>query len=152
MAIRPKHLLFIEPQRPPGVYPVLDGYTVRMVAALRKAKRGTLMGDQFRTGGGWKGVHTCSCGVNSGNCDLLLENGMVTNSLAAHYLAWHRDEVPAAELRKVAALPPGGVVLTPADVPFPPAPEEPVDPGGLVLVYGSPHWPGAERFTRRRRR
>ena len=33
--------------------------------------------------------------------DFLLPNGLVTNSLCVHYLAYHRDEVPPSELAKI---------------------------------------------------
>lgn len=153
--IKPNGLLFIEPKGRASPVALIDAYTRRMVAAMRNARRGTWTGDGFHVGGGWKGWHTCSCGARSGNQDLLLSNGAVTNSLASHYLAYHRGEVPAAELRKVAALPDGEVVPQPFEIEPPlldTTLQEGVDPGGPVLVYGSPNWPGAERFTRRRRR
>ena len=42
--------------------------------------------------------------MNSDNTDYILLNGQQTNSLCIHYLAFHRDEVPAEELAKVTAL------------------------------------------------
>jgi len=132
-------LLYIEPSDRVSTTPVLDSLTRRMAAAFRKAQRGTWSGspdafalamrilerirpsrrepprpaELFSRGPGWLGWHDCACGVMSSNQDYLLENGQVTNSLCVHYLAWHRDEVPAAELRKVAALPEvDGIVLT----------------------------------------
>ncbi len=98
-------LLFIEPHGPASATPVVDGYTQRMTAALVQAVKGTGTGRQFRPGSGYRGWHNCSCGAMSSNCNYLLSNGMVTNSLCVHYLASHRAAVPAAELRKVAALP-----------------------------------------------
>lgn len=57
-----------------------------MAAALRSATPG----DAYR---GW---HTCSCGAMSDN---------VTNSLAVHYLARHRGEVPPEDVAAARMMP-----------------------------------------------
>lgn len=101
-----KGLLFIEPQGPASAEPVIDEPTKRMAAALNDSVGGT--GDtqaNFRPGGGWRGWHDCVCGAASSNKNYLLSDGQVTNSLCVHYLAYHRGEVPGAELRKVRDLP-----------------------------------------------
>lgn len=90
-----KNILMIEPSAKTSVQPVIDELTRKMTAAMRKATYS----------GGYRGVHECACGEMSGNKDLFLENGQMTNSLAVHYLAFHRDAVPASELDKVRALP-----------------------------------------------
>lgn len=95
-------LLFIEPKNPASIHPVVDELTQRMAAALNDGTRK----------GCWKGVHTCVCGAESTNCNYLLSDGQVTNSLAVHYLAYHRDEVPKSELRKVRNLPEQGTEPT----------------------------------------
>ena len=101
-----KDLLFIEPNGHASADPVIDSLTRRMTAALNGSTGGTSDGGGiFHPGGGWRGVHTCVCGVNSWNQDFQLEDGTVTNSLCVHYLAHHRDEVPESELAKVRALP-----------------------------------------------
>jgi hypothetical protein len=102
-----KGLLFIEPTQPASKEPVIDGLTRRMTAALNGSVGGTNDGWQgaFRPGGGWRGVHTCVCGVNSSNRNFQLEDGTITNSLCIHYLAHHRDEIPKSELDKVRSLP-----------------------------------------------
>lgn len=95
-------LLFIEPQRE-AQPPVIDDATKRMVVALRSA--------QSRSG--YRGAHTCRCGAVSDNVDHVVGHrtgaGVVklftTNSLAVHYLACHRDEVPPDELADVLSLP-----------------------------------------------
>ena len=48
-----------------------------------------------------RGVHSCACHVNSANYDFELAEGMYTNTLAAHYMLYHRSEVPAQEIEKV---------------------------------------------------
>lgn len=90
-----KHLLFIEPERGDLHEPVLDLITRGTVKVLSLAKPGQ----------SYKGWHTCACGAHSGSTELWVEgpNGPVlTNSLAVHYVAFHRDEVPRSELKKMA--------------------------------------------------
>jgi hypothetical protein len=41
------------------------------------------------------------CGERSSNKDYLLENGMITNSLASFYLRWYRFDIPEIEMNKV---------------------------------------------------
>ena len=86
--------LYIEPQEAPSPEPIIDTLTKKMAAAFLKATPGP----------GYRGVHRCSCGICSSNCDYALPNGEQTNSLSVHYLAYHRQEVPKAQLEKVAAL------------------------------------------------
>ena len=89
-------LLFIEPQREASPVPLVDDATKRMTAALRSAQHG------------YRGIHTCRCGAQSDNVDHFIFNTdprFTTNSLAVHYLAQHRDEVPPDELANVLTLP-----------------------------------------------
>jgi hypothetical protein len=80
---------------------------------------------------GYKGWHTCSCNAGSDNKDYLLktadpdavvkvfktskdffhnseqyseEQAVITNNLALHYVAFHRDEIPVQELEKISLL------------------------------------------------
>ncbi len=51
-----------------------------------------------------KGLHFCNCGVHSGNAILEVTiNGKQyeTNSLALHYIKYHRSEVPQSEIDKI---------------------------------------------------
>lgn len=95
-----RHLLFIAPRGLGTAEPLIDEYTRRMAGALRVAR---LAPRKL-----WKrGFHTCVCRMQSGHIDLFVattSGELVTNSLAVHYLAHHRDEVPAAELAKVLTL------------------------------------------------
>jgi hypothetical protein len=65
-----------------------------------------------------RGHHGCTgrgCRAVSDNVTHLVD-GYATNSLAVHYLAHHRDEVPRGELAKVAALNGPDVEPTPAQL------------------------------------
>ena len=88
-------LLYIEPQGPPSALPLIDALTRKMAAAFRQAES---TGDRYR------GFHICRCGgAHSDNTDWILPSDEQTNSLCVHYLAFHRDEVPAWQLAKIAA-------------------------------------------------
>jgi hypothetical protein len=91
-------LLFIEPKNLPTDDPVIDELTMRMAAALRKA---TEPSRYFQLG-----FHRCVCGALSEAQDKILANDWTTNTLCVHYLAYHRSEVPEADLEMVRALPP----------------------------------------------
>lgn len=98
-------LLFIKPQNPPSEEPLVDGLTAKVVAALREAEAGVFVQGQFLPGASPKGMHLCSCRAASTAQDYRLPGGEVTNSLAGHYLAWHRSEVPPLQLARVGKLP-----------------------------------------------
>lgn len=51
----------------------------------------------------YKGVHVCSCGAESGSQDIELPACSITNSLAVHYLAYHRHEIGKDEIGRVLA-------------------------------------------------
>jgi len=87
-------LLFLEPKKKTSKEPLVDEATRKVTAAFRVATPGPM----------YRGVHRCSCGVLSSNRNYTLPNGLVTNSLCVHYLAYHRDEVPATEMEKVLKL------------------------------------------------
>lgn len=97
-------ILYIEPAKARAAEPLIDELTMLMAGALRAAESGTGTSQDFSTGGGYRGWHTCACGAMSSNCEYRLPGGEVTNSLATHYLALHRDEVPEDQLAKVRAL------------------------------------------------
>ena len=99
--------LFIQPIRPPTNEPLIDELTMRMTSALRRASwpRYTFCG-----------VHVCMCGAVSAPKDGVLGNGAVTNTLCVHYLAYHRAEVPIAELDAVPELPASAEVPSPEEL------------------------------------
>lgn len=93
-------LLMIEPTGPASAAPVMDELTYKMRRALANERLSDYV---------YKGWHTCVCGVCSDNNDhfvATVDGGeYLTNSLAVHYLMFHRDEVPESELEKVRSLP-----------------------------------------------
>ena len=88
--------LMIEPQNA-ATEPIRDDLTAATDILLSLAEKGTA----------WRGWHTCVCGATSGNCDLYVIIGVkkyLTNSLAAHYVACHRDEIPREQMVLVYSL------------------------------------------------
>lgn len=86
-------LLMIEPTSRVKEPAVNDAYTAKMEMLLKKATKGPF----------YKGFHICACGERSSNCDFYIGK-YTTNSLAAHYLRYHRSEVPASEIEKLRKL------------------------------------------------
>ena len=107
-------MLYINPSARTSEEPVLDELTMKMTAAFRQARKGTV----------WRGFHSCRCQARSTSCDYILPNGEQTNSLCIHYLAWHREQVPQAELDKVAALSFGSATPTEDEIVPPGDPNE----------------------------
>ncbi len=102
-----KFLLFIEPDKSErSKEPINDDLTKVMQHALTKAKKGisnySNPNDEpsFSPGANYKGVHYTPCGQTSDSCDYLLENGMITNSLAPYYLQYYRNYIPVTEMEK----------------------------------------------------
>lgn len=94
------HLLFIEPGTAATPEPQIDGLTKRLAAAWLGHDVGHV---------GHRHTHKCVCGARSDNRDhyvrMIDGKRLKTNSLAIHYLAFHRAEVPAAEIAKLDLLP-----------------------------------------------
>lgn len=106
-----KFLLFIEPKKTEkATVPINDDLTKMMEWAIKKAKTGIAnyshAGEEpnFKEGNAWRGMHITDCGQMSGNKEYLLENGMVTNSLAVFYLQYYRNSIPESEMDKVREL------------------------------------------------
>jgi hypothetical protein len=87
-----EHLLFIEPKKSAYKEPVQDELSASMREAMEHARR-----PNYR----YFGYHLCVCGAKSDSTDWILHTGQITNSLAVHYLEYHREEVPPRELEKV---------------------------------------------------
>lgn len=96
-----EHLLFLLPQNAPSAEPVMDDITMLVMNSWAANKKSRYA---------FKGTHRCSCGVGSTNTDHFIgpNYDIVTNSLCLHYVQFHRDEVPQAELDRILTL------LTPA--------------------------------------
>lgn len=103
-------LLFIEPSKE-DKKPTTDKHALRLAKMLRgllyEAKCGTSNYSKldskpvFRYDGAYMGVHTTDCGERSRNFDLMLGNGMITNSLAAFYIENYWDVIPESEKKKL---------------------------------------------------
>jgi hypothetical protein len=89
------HVLFIEPKQPAAEAPIQDELT---------AKMRELMIHAHPSDGHYFGFHQCVCGAKSDTRDWFLATGQKTNSLAVHYLEYHRREVPDSELEKIRML------------------------------------------------
>ena len=104
-----KFLLYIEPKASDKLKDPIDDELVHIMnMALSKAKSGVAGysnidndGSRFSEGSGYRGHHHTECGERSSNCDFLLENGMITNSLSPFYLKWYRYSIPETEMKKV---------------------------------------------------
>ncbi len=106
-----KFLLYIEPNVEDKLTnPIEDKLTKLVEMALSKSERGTANYSdkdnepKFRKGSGYKGTHSSPCGERSSNNDYLLENGMITNSLAPFYLKWYRYSIPENDMLKLKEL------------------------------------------------
>lgn len=90
-------ILMVEPSATITPTPLIDELTRKMTAAWRQCR------DSEH---GYRGFHVCTCGVFSDNKDHWVGNGngLLTNSLCIHYLAFHREDIPQDELDKVCAL------------------------------------------------
>lgn len=111
------YLLYIEPKIEEKLQePIEDELVQLMELALSKAKKGTSIYSNkennglidgkpaFRVESAFKGTHITECGERSSNCDYLLENYMITNSLAPFYLRWYRNSIPKSEMIKLKKL------------------------------------------------
>lgn len=93
-------ILMVEPSANTSAVPLIDELTRRMTAAWRRRRDSEY---------GYRGIHACACGALSDNKDHWVGegDGLLTNSLCIHYLAFHRGDIPQAELDKVRVLPYG---------------------------------------------
>lgn len=91
------YLLFMEPRHGKSAHPIDDALTKAMIALLRTARKEYTLG-----------IYACTgCGAAGDAAEYYVKHDgprMVTHNLAAHYLAWHRAEVPAGEIAKLQAL------------------------------------------------
>ncbi len=88
-------IMMVEPSALSVVTALIDELTRKMTAAWRQRRDSE---------DGYRGFHTCACGALSDNKDHWVGDGLLTNSLCIHYLAFHRDDIPQEELDKVRAL------------------------------------------------
>ncbi len=120
-------ILYIEPSAKTSAEPLIDELTKKMTAALRQGQKGRE----------YRGHHTCKCGAHSTNCDYTLPNGEQTNSLAIHYLSYHREEVPPSQLEKVNLLNYGEAEPTVEELQIPKNKEAGIEIKGGELKHSS---------------
>ena len=100
IALGRDNLLMIHPESAP-TDPIVDTTTMRITSALRRAMFGK---SRFR------GVHHCTglgCRAVSDNREWFIAHDgrkLLTNSLAIHYVACHRRDVPASMLVTINAI------------------------------------------------
>ena len=105
-----KFLLYIEPKKEEkSKEPVIDNITNVLTFALSKAKKGAgnysnRIGVEDFYDTNWRGSHKTECGAPSDNHDYLLENGMITNSLAPFYAMWYRNSIKKNDMDKIEKL------------------------------------------------
>lgn len=123
----PRVILFIQPLKAPTGKPVEDEYTTMLsevmefvssqISVARDKKTGKLVEKNKRWGlvrnnstppftyhVTSKTKRRCVCGAESEDFDVALINHYFTTTLALHYLMWHREEVPEAELEKISLM------------------------------------------------
>jgi hypothetical protein len=123
-----KKLLYIEPKKPKSIVPTIDKYSEKLQRIMAKytppesyisycpdylkhhLTYGALKSDgTFDIGNTFLGTHECICGEQSYCCDILIAGdafmeSIVTNTLAYHYILYHREEVPIEELQIIETL------------------------------------------------
>ena len=94
-------VLYIEPMNEPRKSSISEYRWLEKL--MKNAKHGIYdkTSKQFIENALFNGIHTCSCGAQSKDYDLLLPNGMVTNTLCMHYLEFHQAEIPKKEFKKL---------------------------------------------------
>lgn len=90
--INPAGVLMIEPVEEASVEPTVNYWTYKTAMVYLATKPSDYC---------HRGTHQCVCGVRSDDRDHIFPDGRVTNSLAAHYVAWHEGEVPVEEFSKI---------------------------------------------------
>lgn len=114
-----KFILYINPKGKKSAEPTRDESSDEVAQLILRARRQMAKYDPFATetekalwgvgssNGHFEplmttlGTHKCSCGEGSDSWDVLLPGGYITNTLAEHYLLWHRGEIPTAEMKKL---------------------------------------------------
>jgi len=129
-------ILFIEPENKKAEVPIIDDLTRKIAYALSLSDIMYVVSPQVNPINGMAdvaisacfGKHKCICEAWSACHDFeIVREQLYTNSLAAHYVAYHRDEVPVEDLERVAKLP------------DPPADFQPTD-GMLNGQFDQPQW------------
>jgi len=100
-----KIILFMEPQLQRLNNPILDELTINLATLfVNNVARGTIGAESFEENIFSLGMHECKCGRLSQSTDYLLHDGLMTNSLCVHYLAYHRNEISESEINNLTLL------------------------------------------------
>lgn len=106
----PNALLYIHPAKEGADEPIIDNLTKKILWAVRnQIAQGVLFENgKFVIDLSTKGHHHCTgcnkkCPMSRAQ-DILLPNKIVTNTLAVHYVAQHRDELTKEELAQIESI------------------------------------------------
>lgn len=106
-----KFLLYIEPKKEEKLnQPIEDELTEFIEFAFSKSVSGIANYSKIdsepahKQSSGWRGWHTTDCGERSNNKDFLLENGLITNSLASFYVSNYRNSIQKNDWVKIQSL------------------------------------------------
>ena len=103
-------ILFIHPTEEKTKKPILDEISYKIAYAIETGKPNFVVGflDKNKKASISKGMtlghHTCKCGATSEGSDYKIAEGLYTNSLGAHYVAFHRNDVPKSDIEKISKL------------------------------------------------
>jgi hypothetical protein len=102
-------LLYIEPKSAPSAIPMTDELTLKLSYQMMNSKQTGVVNAKgtFIPGIKTMGVHKCTsktCNNESLSYDILLPCGLATNTLALHYLMYHRNEVSPGDLKKISEM------------------------------------------------
>lgn len=97
--LRKKHgVLFIFPKKDMTEKPIVDNVTEKFMYLWHK---------RIKIDSGFNGFNMCNNCGKIGSTDYIIlpidstSDFFLTNSLACHYLVWHRDEIPESEMEKI---------------------------------------------------
>ena len=99
-------ILYIRPKMPPSSEPVVDSITKKLLAAIKNyqqigyVKDGCFIPNLYSFG-----CYKCTCGkAIFASQDFRISDALITNSVAVHYIAYHRNEIPKDELSMIEKL------------------------------------------------
>ena len=104
-------ILFIHPTEEKIGGPIIDSLTRKIAYAISTGQTDVVVCKTLHKGIAdiltnirTMGVHRCICGATSESADYKIGPDLYTNSLGAHYVAYHRKDVPQEDLDKIATL------------------------------------------------
>ncbi len=93
-------ILYLQPKLPPSERPTIDSLTRKLTAALKNPKeQGSIVNGTFVPNLYSLGCYKCTCGkAIYASQDFRISDGLITNSVALHYAAYHRCEISKEEI------------------------------------------------------